>query len=143
MSRKKCIYICSIFLMAFVLMGCSNKKSAKGNVIENINAEKEKTLSNDLVYREYKIGFSLPASKVTIHTQAVREKYPKGTKIVVFFNDEEYKTFSITEDEKVLNLKQGGYYGFYVVDENKQWTDISLYVSRETKTEKSELLPVL
>lgn len=91
-----------------------------------ISEKTQDTVSdNDLVYREYSIGSPLESGTIFFEIDEICRLVENPQSIAVYFNDEFIETLPIGEADVEYEIKTAGYYGFFIIDENDQLTEIS------------------
>lgn len=133
-------------------MGHFNEKENSSKIVtkEKTQTKEEKTSTttkvhtNNLLYKEYKMGFSMGEEVVRFDNVTLKNTFPDATKIVVFFNDKVLKTICIEDKEIKIELGEWGNYGFYACDEEENLFDISKYMLTEgKKVDENGVIPLI
>lgn len=137
-NKKVWLVIVGIFALTFC-SACSTKSGMEQSRDEVVQTETqseskkidalkkiEGTVSdNDLVYREYSIGSPLESGTIFFEIDEIYRLVENPQSIAVYFNDEFIETLPIGEADVEYEIKTAGYYGFFIIDENDQLTEIS------------------
>ena len=101
--------------------------SARENTTQSENA-----FYNDLLYREYSLGERVEAGTATITKADILSASDSPSQIVIFRDNEIWKTLDYQGEDIKLELPEDGTYCYMVADENKKLQDITELVDMET-----------
>lgn len=94
------------------------------SVREN-TTQTENTFYNDLLYREYSLGKRTEAGTATITKADILSACDSPSQIVIFRNNEIWKTLDYQGEDIKVNIPEDGNYCYMVADENKALWDIT------------------
>ena len=101
--------------------------SARENTTQSENA-----FYNDLLYREYSLGERVEAGTAPITKADILSASDSPSQIVIFRDNEIWKTLDYQGEDIKLELPEDGTYCYMVADENKKLQDITELVDMET-----------
>ena len=108
----------------------SSAQNEPRSVREN-TTQTENAFYNDLLYREYSLGKRVEAGTATITKADILSACDSPSQIVIFRNNEIWKTLDYQGEDITVNIPEDGNYCYMVADENKALLDITELVDME------------
>ena len=108
----------------------SSSQNEPRSVREN-TTQTENESYNDLLYREYSLGKRVEAGTATITKADILSACDSPSQIVIFRNNEIWKTLDYQGEDMKVDIPEDGNYCYMVADENKALWDITELVDME------------
>ena len=102
----------------------SSAQNEPRSVREN-TTQTENAFYNDLLYREYSLGKRVEAGTATITKADILSACDSPSQIVIFRNNEIWKTLDYQGEDITVDIPEDGNYCYMVADENKALWDIT------------------
>ena len=96
----------------------SSAQNEPRSVREN-TTQTENAFYNDLLYREYSLGKRVKAGTATITKADILSACDSPSQIVIFRNNEIWKTLDYQGEDITVDIPEDGNYCYMVADENK------------------------
>lgn len=97
----------------------------KPHPVRENTTQTENTVYNDLLYREYSLGKRVEAGTATITKADILSACDSPSQIVIFRNNEIWKTLDYQGEDITVDIPEDGNYCYMVADENKALWDIT------------------
>lgn len=113
------------------------------NQPSDVEEKNQKDHINDLLFRKYNIGYSMPEGNIIIKKDEVLKiTSNQEAVIVVFYNDQILETLQFEGEDLSYEIEKGGHYCFFVLNSDKTLTDISDAVAVYKDIEDSIVTPL-